>query len=190
MSSIFLLPIEFSYPDILEYLKKEIQSEIGIPVEIGKSNFDPAFAYNPSREQYNSTLLLTQLLQLIPKNQHKIVGVTTLDLFIPVLTFVFGEAQLNGKAAVVSSYRLHNEFYGLPHNEKLFRERLLKETVHELGHTFGQIHCRNQDCVLHPSTYAEEIELKSSHFCSICKTAVLENIKSGGIVTRPVDGYD
>ena len=190
MPSIYILPIEFQYPDILDYLGKEIHKELGLNVEIEPSFFDILFAYNSSREQYNSTLFLSKLLQYVPEDHSKIIGITTLDLFIPVLTFVFGEAQLNGKAAVVSSYRLHNEFYGLPPNDKLFRERLLKETIHELGHTFGRVHCRQQDCALHPSTYVEEIDLKTSHFCIHCKDAIQENIKSGGTVVRRFDGYD
>jgi len=91
-----------------------------------------------------------------------------MDLYVPVLTYVFGEAQLNGKAAVVSSYRLRDELYGLPKNPQRLKERLEKEAVHELGHTFGLIHCRNPNCVMYATTYAEEIDLKSRNFCRVC----------------------
>jgi len=90
------------------------------------------------------------------------------DLFIPVLTFVFGQAQLGGKAAVVSTLRLKQEYYELPPNETVFLERLGKEAVHELGHTFGLVHCLNQGCVLNASTYVEEIDLKEADFCPEC----------------------
>ncbi len=96
-----------------------------------------------------------------------------MDLFVPVLTFVFGEAQVNGKAAVVSSYRLRDELYGLPKNPKRLKERLEKEAIHELAHTFGLIHCRNPECVMHSYTYAEEVDFKSKDFCSSC-SALLE----------------
>jgi len=91
------------------------------------------------------------------------------DLFVPVLTYVFGEAQLDGKAAVVSTFRLREEFFGLDADPKLERTRLLKEAIHELGHTFGLIHCRNYDCVMHSSTSVEEVDLKPTDFCEDCR---------------------
>ena len=96
------------------------------------------------------------------------MAVTTVDLYVPVLTYVFGEAQLDGKAAVVSTHRLRDELYGLPKNPQRLRERLEKEAVHELGHTFGLIHCHEPNCVMYTSTYAEEIDFKSTYFCETC----------------------
>ena len=129
---------------------------------------DGSFAFNLSRNQYNSTSILTALLERFPGYEGKILGVTAGDLFVPVLTYVFGEAQLDGKAAVVSSYRLHDEFYGLRADEKIFKARLSKEAIHELGHTFGLIHCSNYLCVMHSSTGVEEIDLKTERLCDDC----------------------
>jgi hypothetical protein len=66
-----------------------------------------------------------------------VLGIAGVDLFIPILTYVFGEAQLAGRAAVVSTYRLDNALYGLPANHRLLLDRLAKEAIHELGHTAG-----------------------------------------------------
>lgn len=93
---------------------------------------------------------------------------TDFDLFIPVLTFVFGEAQLNGKSAIVSSHRLHNEFYGLPTDEKVYRSRLIKEIFHEIGHTYRLKHCDDWNCVMHSSSNIDEVDIKSDSFCSKC----------------------
>jgi archaemetzincin len=128
---------------------------------------DPYYA--PERGQYNATLVLARLLRYLPEPQAKIVGLTNVDLFIPVLTFVFGQAQLEGPGALVSTYRLRNEFYGLPPDAGLLRDRTIKEVVHELGHTFGLVHCRDYECVMHASTYVEEIDLKGPGFCSACR---------------------
>ena len=76
------------------------------------------------------------------------LGVTVGDLYVPLLTFVFGEAQVDGSCATVSTARLRKEFYGLPADEALLRERLLKESLHELGHTFGLRHCADWRCVM------------------------------------------
>lgn len=96
-----------------------------------------------------------------------------LDLFIPIFNFLFGEAQLNGIGAIVSAHRLHNPFYGIPENEEMFEKRLLKESIHELGHTFSLIHCFTLRCVMNTSTYVEEIDQKSSNFCRSCEQEIL-----------------
>jgi archaemetzincin len=129
-------------------------------------NLDRAF--DASRGQYNSTALLVQLLNTYGQSDEKRIAVVGVDLFIPVLTFVFGEAQLNGIAAVVSTIRLANPFYGLPQNDELSYRRLEKEVVHELGHTFGLYHCHQFECVMRSSTYVEEIDLKRLMPCPRC----------------------
>jgi len=102
----------------------------------------------------------------------RLLGVTPLDLYIPILTFVFGGAPLPGTCAVVSSHRLSQEFYGLPADPKLQHERLLKEAVHELGHTLNLSHCEDYECAMAPSHGVEWIDLKTSRFCSSCSALV------------------
>ena len=101
------------------------------------------------------------------------VGITRVDLFIPVLTFVFGQAQLQGRGSVVSTHRLRNEFYGLPADEDLLVDRTVKEVVHEAGHTLGLTHCPNFECVMHAATFVEEVDLKTERLCGACQ-ALLE----------------
>jgi archaemetzincin len=137
-------------------------------VSLQRVALDLARAYDVTRKQVNSTALLSQILEAGVDPGHKRLAIVDVDLFIPVLTFVFGEAQLSGKAAVVSTHRISNQFYGLPRNDALMRERLGKEIVHELGHTFGLFHCRQYDCVMRASTYVEEIDLKRSYPCESC----------------------
>jgi archaemetzincin len=128
--------------------------------------------YAPERRQHHATLLLATLLRHLPASDAKIVGVTSEDLFIPVLTFVFGQSQLDGPAAVVSTHRLHNEFYGLPPDETLLLTRTVKEVLHELGHAYGLVHCRDQLCVMRASTYVEEVDLKDARFCEACTATI------------------
>jgi archaemetzincin len=109
---------------------------------------------------------------LLPGDAERVLGVTNVDLFIPVLTFVFGEAQLGGPAGVVSFFRLDNRFYGLPENGELLLARLVKECVHEVGHTYGLLHCPDPDCVMRSSTYVEQIDLKQASFCIECGRTV------------------
>ncbi len=110
----------------------------------------------------------------INSNTWRLLGVTEFDLYIPILTFVFGEAQLGGSAAVVSYHRLMQEFYGLPADLDLLANRLLIEAVHELGHTLRLTHCHDYQCAMAPSHAVEWIDIKDSGFCEECLARVLQ----------------
>ena len=129
--------------------------------------FDPESCYDASRGQYSSTRMLAALLDA-RNGSDRILALTGVDLFLPALTWVFGEAQLSGVAAVVSTSRLHPEAYGLPADPDRVRARLVTEAVHEIGHTFGLLHCLDPLCAMRASTYAEEIDLKTSRLCVDC----------------------
>jgi archaemetzincin len=94
------------------------------------------------------------------------------DIFVPVLTFIFGEAQLNGKHSILSVCRLHEEFYSGISNEKLLLERTIKEALHELGHCYGLRHCVDWDCVMHSSPGIEEVDIKGNTFCRNCVSQI------------------
>lgn len=172
MNRIQLLPFGSVPSDLLAELCRGLSREFSISSEILDPEPDPAFAFNLTRQQYHSTEILATLTRRFTPDDWRILGVALFDLYIPILTFVFGEAQLNGACAVVSAHRLHQEFYGLPSDPALLRERLLKESVHELGHTLALSHCEDYRCVMSPSHGVEWIDLKTSHFCSACRSRV------------------
>ena len=157
---------------LLQPLARRLTDVFRVPVEQRASNLDPELAFDTSRGQYNSRILLGQLDQSVTDERVKVLGVTSVDLFIPVLTYVFGEAQLDSRVAVVSTYRLDNGLYGLLPDRDLLFERLCKESIHELGHTFNIVHCHHDRCVMQSSTYVEDIDLKSDRFCRPCQTAI------------------
>jgi archaemetzincin len=173
MSSILIVPIRPVDHAALTQLLAPLKDIFHTSAAIEEIKYlDPAFAFDTYRNQYNSTLLLAKILGTYPAAGGKVIGITSVDLFVPVLTYVFGEAQLDGTSAVVSSFRLHEFFYGYDPNPVLEQQRLLKETVHEIGHTFGLIHCHNPECVMHTSTSVEEIDLKSERFCTECAGSI------------------
>jgi archaemetzincin len=171
MSSILLVPVAPVDRGLLKALVHPLQKTFGIPVSVyERASIDTVAVFDSGRSQYNSTTLLSSLLNQASVNGSKILGITGVDLFVPVLTFVFGEAQLDGGAAVISTFRLDETLYGLPANRTLLEERLIKEAVHELGHTFGLIHCHDYGCVMHSSTSVEEVDVKGTVLCERCTT--------------------
>jgi archaemetzincin len=152
-------------------LRKGLEDAFQIPVSFHADRIDLETSYDAERGQYNSTAILEILrTTLSPASDDKVVAVVPDDLFIPILTFVFGEAELNGRCAVLSYHRLRNEVYGLPADPALLDTRLRKEAVHEVGHVFSLRHCHNQDCVMHTSTSVEEIDVKGGSFCDVCRS--------------------
>jgi archaemetzincin len=182
MSYIYIVSIELEDPSYLETLESFIFSTFHLKTRRREFKISLSEVFDPNRVQYNSSLVLRQLITKPPPSAEKILGVLDVDLFIPILTFVFGEAQLKGIGAVVSTHRLHNRFYGLPENRELTTDRLLKEAAHELGHTYGLIHCMQAKCVMNSSTYVENIDQKSAEFCPLCQKSI--KVEKSGPVNK------
>jgi len=168
MKIISLVPIGQIDGDHLELLGEQLASRFGAACLIQPQRQNGEFAYSRARGQYHSTEILKRLVQDPHAESWRILGVTDLDLYIPILTFVFGEAQFAAAAALVSTHRLRPEFYGMPQDPELLQARLLKEALHELGHTFGLRHCSDYLCVMSSSHSAERIDLKQAEFCPAC----------------------
>ena len=159
---------------MLEHLAANLARTFRTPCRIRPETFDVSFSRDEGRGQYYSTAIL-QRLERAADIDARVLGVTACDLYVPVFTFVFGEAQLDGNCAVVSTARLQEEFYGMPGREELYRERLLKEAAHELGHTFGLRHCADWRCVMSSSHGVERLDVKGADFCASCRKKVLSN---------------
>lgn len=154
--------------NLLDYLALTLPETFGVRCAEVTVALDPQEAYDERRRQCHSTQLLATLRGLDVAAGSKVLGVTEADLFIPIFTFVFGEAQVGGTAALMSTHRLHQEFYGLANDPSLLLARAEKEAVHELGHTYGLGHCRSFDCVMRFSNSVEQVDLKPCNFCQLC----------------------
>jgi archaemetzincin len=173
--SILISPIRIYEPELLSEIRYAIHSAFGYPVIISSLLEDITFAYYPGRGQYNSTAILQKLEELAPPGVLKVIAVTRVDLFIPILTYVYGEAQLGGRSCVVSTHRLMDDS-PISFEEKKIRERILKEAVHELGHTFNIRHCNDPMCIMHFCRSVEDVDRKSDRLCRYCRV-LLEDEK-------------
>jgi archaemetzincin len=174
IGAIYLQPVgEGVDGGLLRWLAGSLDDIFGVPCYPNGNPLAVQFAFDAARGQYHSTAILQRLQPYAAGLEEiRLLGVTVVDLFVPVLTFVFGEAQLEGRCAVVSLHRLHEEFYGLPPDSRLLEERALKEAVHELGHTFGLKHCPDWRCVMASTHAVERLDLKGANFCPSCRKLV------------------
>jgi archaemetzincin len=178
---IYIRPVGTVEEDVIKLLQKVVSRYFDLTVEIMNNMAIPEGSFERSRNQHNSTKILKEILSEIPPDTFKILGVVDRDICIPILTYVFGEAQLGGKAALVSLTRLRQEFYDLEPDEHIFFERLHKETFHELGHTFGLTHCPQLVCVMRLSNTVIDVDRKGRTFCRACSDVLLSTIEEGGL---------
>jgi archaemetzincin len=165
-------------PALLEEVREHLSREYALPVRLMPGAALPAAAFDARRGQHDSGRILTWLAEHHDGGPNKILGVTDVDLFIPILTFVFGEAQLNGKAALVSIARLGGRPAFAAPRERL-RARLLKEAAHELGHAFGLVHCGTPGCVMSRSPGVPEVDAKGLSLCADCRLLYRESAGQG-----------
>jgi archaemetzincin len=178
MNGLHLLAVGEVPRDLLEDLSQRFEDHWQVPCRILSAVLGADFALHAQRQQFHSTPILARMERELQPDTWRLLGITTADLYVPVLTFVFGEAQLTGRCALVSTHRLGQEFFGLPPDHALFHERVLKESVHELGHTFGLMHCSDHACVMAASHGVEWIDLKGATFCGACAPAAAAALRA------------
>jgi len=177
MKTLDLLPIGNFDERLLMEVAPALAEAFRVPCQIVGPRLDPQFAFHPERQQFHSTEIIQGMQRHAEDGAWRVLGVTGVDLYIPILTFVFGEAQMGGPCSVVSFHRLMQEFYGLPGDIDLMIQRLIKEAVHEVGHTLDLTHCDDYSCAMAPSHAVEWIDLKESVLCANCQDRALEAVR-------------
>ncbi len=155
------------------YLASRLEGIYSYPCRIAFPVRIPEVSYSVDRDQYNAEVIVEKIIEMMPADAEKLLGVVDVDLFVPGLNFVFGLAA--GNTAVISLARLRPEYYGERKNEYVFGERALKEAIHELGHTFGLHHCPDIRCIMHFSNSLEDTDIKGPDFCRVCSAKIGRN---------------
>lgn len=164
---------ELNHTSVLSHIKNELERILSLPCEIHST----PLALIPEAKvgkRYNSSIILHSLP--VRTTDEHYLGVCDVDLFVPGFNFVFGEAEFMGPRALISLFRLYPQFWGEPPNDEVFLERAVKESIHEMGHTFGLRHCRDPKCVMHFSNSIWDTDLKGALFCPICQQQLERNL--------------
>jgi archaemetzincin len=164
---------------VLSAVEAALATAFRLPVRRAAPIDEPA-AFSPPRGQWSSVAFLEALLGRVPPGASRLLGITERDLFVPVLSFVYGQAQLGGRVAVVSLARLRPAFHGLPESPAVLERRAATEAVHEVGHTFGLVHCLDRRCPMSLSIDLPDLDGKTATPCDAC-AALLEG---GGEMRR------
>ena len=157
------------FNDIASAIAKEFKAKITTEL----IDFPMTRSFRSERDQYDAEILLKDLRKFMPLGVDRAVFMMREDVFAGRLSFVFGVAM--GGACLVSTARLDPRFYGEKNMEKaraLFIDRVIKEVVHELGHTFGLPHCDDKKCVMVFSNSITDVDYKGADFCKYCSKAL------------------
>jgi len=165
---VIICPIGAVDQGMLERIAKHIEIRCNVMCRVSPKMDRPGYAYEERRCQYNSATILKRLIRCCPEEVLGFMGVTCEDLFVPILKYVFGLAEMEGRCSIISMYRLRPEFYDRPQDQELLEERLIKTALHELGHCLGLTHCRNRRCVMYSSVRIEDTDMKRMDFCPAC----------------------
>jgi archaemetzincin len=174
--TIVISPVGDFGSDLLDRISAEIKRIYAFPTRVKPLLTDIEFAFHPNRKQYHSTPILAELARKAPADAIKVLALVQVDLFIPILTHVYGEAQLGGRACMVSTIRL-NEGHRSLNTQEPYLSRIIKEAIHELGHTFKLRHCREHTCLMHYCRNEDDVDRKSDQLCRYCRVLLEDDIK-------------
>jgi len=174
--TILIAPIGDFAPELLEAVGRGIQRAFGFATAVRPILTSLVFAFDATRAQYHSTSILAKLSAAASSDAIKVLALTHVDLFIPILTHVYGEAQLGGNACIVSTYRLNTAAGGCLRPEQAAL-RVVKEAIHELGHTFSLRHCRDSACIMHYCHSEADVDRKSDELCRYCRVMLDDELK-------------
>jgi archaemetzincin len=130
----------------------------------------PDYAHDQKRLQYDAGAIIRALASEVFQDYSKVLGVLDVDIFVPIFTHVFGEAQQGGKYALVSLYRLKQQVDGSATPTPLLLERGAKVALHESGHLFNLIHCQDEGCLMHFSGGIQDLDRIPLYLCRYCST--------------------
>ena len=160
---------------LINYVINSLKRAFNTEVSLGSSLHLPSYLINTSRSQYRGSEVLTWVSESFSNRGKVIVGIVEGDAYVEGLNFIFGIASSALRTALVFTSRLR-----WMAGEELFRERVFKEIMHELGHVFGLSHCNNSECVMSFSNSVLDVDRKSWKYCINCFT----KLRSFGVEVR------
>jgi len=169
-----IVPIGDISFSLLDYICANLTEKFKLSFSVTKPISLPTQAYNTYRNQFLSVSILNALNKKY--NYRKVLGIINEDIYVSELDFIFGQAHIRGRSALISIKRLKEEYYGCLADEGILKQRALKEAIHEIGHTYGLNNCANYQCVMFFSNKLSDTDKKGLDFCPACLAQISEKL--------------
>ncbi len=166
MSELNLVCFHLEECVLIPHITQALRDYLDLEVHMSKVDPDIQPFFSSDRSQYDAAGIINKFET--HNNNGRTILLTGVDLYIPIFTFIFGLAKLNGRTGIVSAHRLRSDYYGLPPDDELLKQRLVKEIIHELGHLLNLRHCPNYQCVMASSNTADDLDVKGERYCKAC----------------------
>jgi archaemetzincin len=163
---------------VLRVIAANIQTLLAAPVEMLPEMAIPEEAFQRHRGQYDAGLVLKYLAGFSFPHHSRVLAVTDVDLCTPILTFVFGEAELGLTLAIVSDFRLKHREEGIMAAEGVYYERLAKIALHEIAHTFSLYHCETSKCLMQYSRGLRHLDELDIFLCERCSFILRQSMRT------------
>jgi archaemetzincin len=164
-----LVSIGSAPPSQLRDLETPLTTQLGVTPVYGRVSLTaPTYDFNKDRNQYHSNAIMRRLVPLLEPGQ-MVLGLVDVDLFVPDSGFVFGEADRESRAAVLSTARLRQGA-----DEALLRRRIQVEGVHQAGHLVGLSYCEDARCAMFLATTLPDVDRKQTALCHICRNELIK----------------
>jgi archaemetzincin len=156
------------------YLNSVLETEFRFDNQLTVINYPitqvPTNLFDNTRNQYLSDQLLSWLRQTLkPSKDAKVLAICDFDAYFGKYNFCFGEAIIGGSvSAIYLSRLLPANSNGNINAQNLFQSRIVKEAIHEIGHTFGLRHCSRDLCIMFKSKTISDTDKKNKEFCESC----------------------
>ena len=164
---IYVIPLDENSRALAEWLGQTLSKKMGFRLQSGIVSRLPEETHNPRTNQYYPVPILSKLEMLKGSEDEIILAMTEEDLYLPNRSFVFGQSNSAGRTAIVSLHRMKPEYYGLPEDIDLIKERLFSVALHQIGHVLGLKNCVNE-CVMRAASSVNDVDKRPSGFCPDC----------------------
>ena len=180
MAELRIIPGKQIDKDLIFYIRDQMQERLpdGLFDEVTAypQRLDvPEDAFAPARNRYRAEEILPQLVSDMPE-QGRAIGIIDEDILTSRQDYVFGLAE-KGRNSLVSLTRLREQFYGREPDTQLFKERALKVSMHEFGHSMGLEKCDNE-CIMFGISTLEKMDSLEARFCGECEEKLIETYLS------------
>ena len=137
----------------------------------------PDQAYYEPRRRYRAEKILPFLLERLPSDGDRILGLTGVDISTNKGSIkdwgILGLANLGGRECIISAFRCQKRST----EQGPVSILLAKVAVHEIGHTLGLHHCTTRGCLMEDAGGLARTRDQGSDLCTHCRSM----LRSSGV---------